>query len=99
MDENENFIHNKYGYCYYEIDPVKNPIIYNLFVHPPYRRNGHARKLLQYVINEIKQTGHKGEIVIQASPKDNSIDIEKLANFYTSMGLKILKNANTSKEQ
>ena len=30
MKENENFFHDKYGYCYYAIFKNKNPIIFNL---------------------------------------------------------------------
>jgi len=47
---NDDFIHNKFGYCYYEIEPGKNPIIFNLYVHPEYRRKGHAKQILEYVI-------------------------------------------------
>ena len=89
--ETEDFIHNKYGYCYYNIEPGKNPIIFNLYVHPQYRRKGHAKKLLRYVINEIRQTGYKDEIDIEVSPRENSISVEKLALFYKSMDLNIIK--------
>ena len=88
---NDDFIHNKFGYCYYEIESGKHPIIFNLFVNPQYRRQGHAKWLLHYVINEIRQTGYKGEIDIEAAPRENSIDREKLVIFYASMGLNVQK--------
>ena len=92
---NDNFIHNKYGYCYYEIEPGKNPIIYNLYVYPEYRRMGWAKWLLQYVINEIRQYGYGGEINIEALPKERDIDKERLKIFYVSMGLTILNTIST----
>ena len=82
IEINDDFIHNKYGYCYYEIEPGKNPIIFNLFVNPQYRRRGHAKWLLQYVINEIRKTGYNGEIGIEASPRENAIEKDKLSNFH-----------------
>jgi GNAT superfamily N-acetyltransferase len=89
---NDDFIHTKYGYCYFELEEGKCPIIFNLYVHPEYRRKGHARKLLQYVINEIMQTGYKGEIDIEAAPRENSIDRENLSCFYSALGLTVINN-------
>src|SRR5512137_1370611 len=86
----EDFIHNKYGYCYFEIEPGKNPIIFNLYVHPQYRKQGHAKKLLQYVINEIRQSVPEGVIDIEAAPREESICRDKLVGFYVSMGLNVL---------
>lgn len=93
MEENENFIHNKYGYCYYSID---NDIamIYNLYVEPEFRQKGHAKKLIQMVIREIRETGYDKEIQVEARPRENSIDIEVLTSFYKSMGLKMLEPNN-----
>lgn len=54
MEENENFIHNKYGYCYYFIES-NNAIIFNLYVEPTYRKRGHAKHLIQLVIREIRR--------------------------------------------
>ena len=90
MEENENFIHNKYGYCYYSIEPNDIAIIFNLYVEPEYRRKGHAKNLIQLVIGEIGKTGCNKEIRVEASPRENSIDAENLTAFYESMGLKIL---------
>jgi hypothetical protein len=91
-EEFENFIHDKYGYCYYYIYKNKNPIIYNLYTELEYRRKGYAKKHLQFVINEIRKMGYINEIEIEAIPRENSIDYKKLISFYKSMGLKILKN-------
>lgn len=86
--ENENFIHTKYGYCFYVLDNEKY-FIYNLYIEPRYRRKGHAKKLLTYVIKEIKETGYDKEIYIEARPKESSIDINLLIKFYKSLGLTI----------
>lgn len=90
----EDFIQNKFGYCFYSINlEAKYPVvIYNLYVYPKYRRKGNARKLLQYIINEIRYTGYTGEIEIEAKPKENSISLENLISFYKNMGLKIIKD-------
>ena len=92
MEDTDNFIHDKYGYCYYSIPLYKNPIIYNLYTEPEYRKQGHAKRHLQYVINEIRKTGYTGPIDIETKPRENSIDINNLSSFYISMGLSILKN-------
>jgi predicted GNAT family acetyltransferase len=60
---NENFFHTKYGWCYYELHP-KSPFIYNLFVHPEYRRKGIATKLLKLVIDEINKSDFEDTIHI-----------------------------------
>jgi GNAT superfamily N-acetyltransferase len=93
IEINDDFIHNKYGYCYYEIEPGKNPIVFNLYVHPQYRKQGHAKKILQYVINEIRQAGYLGQIDIEAAPRENSIEYEKLASFYENMGLHLMERS------
>lgn len=90
MEEYENFYHDKYGYCYYAIEPGKKAVIFNLYTEPQYRRKGFARKRLQLVINEIRRAGYEGEIEIEAKPRENSIDSEKLISFYKTMGLWII---------
>ena len=90
VEINTNFIHNKFGYCYYEIEEGKNPIVFNLFVHPEYRRRGHGKWLLDYVINEIRKTGYQGEINIEASPREESIGLDRLTSFYQELGLNVI---------
>lgn len=90
MGEDENFFHNKYGYCYYSIETGKNALIYNLYIEPEYRRLGHARKILQFVINEIRISGYSGDIEIEVVPRENSIDYGRLVLFYRDMGLSII---------
>lgn len=90
MEENENFIHNKYGYCYYSFEANGIATIFNLYVEPEYRQKGHAKNLIQLVISEIKNTGYNKEIQIEAQPRENSIDIETLVTFYKRMGLKLI---------
>jgi GNAT superfamily N-acetyltransferase len=85
--EDENFIQTKFGYCFYTFDVP--PIIYNLYVHPQYRRCGHSRELLKLVITEIRKSGYEGEIRIDAEPKENSIGLADLMKYYKSMGLTI----------
>ena len=83
--ENENFIQTKHGYCFYALG--SSPIIYNLYVHPQYRRHGYSKVLLGFVIGEIRKSGYKGEIHIQAQPREGSIGLEELTRYYKSMGL------------
>jgi ribosomal protein S18 acetylase RimI-like enzyme len=90
IEESENFFHNKYGYCYYSLPSNKRAMIYNLYVEPEYRRKGHARELLQFVISEIRKTGYKGIIDIEACPREDSIGYKELSSFYLNMGLNIL---------
>lgn len=90
MEENENFIHNKYGYCYYFIESNDMAIIFNLYVEPAYRKKGHAKNLIQLVIKEIREAVYNKEIQIEACPREDSIDAENLIAFYERMGLKIL---------
>lgn len=85
----ENFIHNKYGYCFYSIEN-DTAIIFNLYVEPEYRRKGHAKHLIQLVIREIRVAGYDKEIQIEAQPREGSIDVGDLINFYKRMGLKVL---------
>jgi hypothetical protein len=89
----ENFIHTKYGYCYYEVEAGRAPIIFNLYVHPEYRRTGQARKLIAYVINQIRSLGYTGKIDIEALPREQSISREDLANFYEGLGLHVVDNS------
>jgi GNAT superfamily N-acetyltransferase len=88
LQKNENFIQNKFGYCFYALEEPY-PIIYNLYVHSQYRKCGYSRILLQYVINEIRKDGYIGEIMIKAEPQENSISLDILIKYYKSMGLKI----------
>ena len=89
LKEDEYFIQTKFGWCFYSL--VNCPLIYNLYVHPKYRRCGHSRTLLQCVINSIRENGCDGIIHIQATPRDGSIELADLAKYYKSMGLVILK--------
>ena len=83
----ENFVQTRFGYCFYDLETY--PLIYNLYVHPEHRRCGHSKRLLQWVISEIRRTGYTGEISIEAFPKENSINLEDLVKYYESIGLKV----------
>jgi ribosomal protein S18 acetylase RimI-like enzyme len=84
----EHFIHTDYGYCYYTLEEI--PILFGLYVEPEFRRQGHARWLVQECIKMIHKNGYKGKIMIEAKPKENSITTEALINFYKKMGLTVL---------
>lgn len=85
--ENENFIQNKFGFCFYASNDC--PFIYNLYVHTQYRRRGHSKELLRLVINKIRENGYDGKILIEARPKENSIGLADLTEYYKSLGLTI----------
>ena len=91
MKQCENFYHDKYGYCYYAVPIDERPIVFNLYIEPEYRRLGHARRILQIVINEIRKTGYIGAIKIEVKPRENSIEQQHLTLFYKSMGFEILE--------
>jgi ribosomal protein S18 acetylase RimI-like enzyme len=84
----EDFIQNRFGYCYYEIGT--NTLIYNLYVHPEYRLQGKAKMLLKHVVNEIRERGYSGEITIETAPKDETVSREKLSIFYARIGLTVI---------
>ena len=89
LDDAENFIGNKYGHCFYDI---KEGLIYNLFVEPPYRNQGHGRRLLSKILNLLYREGfQEGEIKIQCKPMENSIDYNRLKKFYKILNLKIIE--------
>jgi len=48
---------------------------------------GNAKRLLQHVIQEIRET-YTGEIEVEVEPRECSINREKLIRFYKRMGLK-----------
>ena len=88
-----NFIHTPYGYCYYHLDkPVSEGgtyLIYGLYINPQYRRQGHAKRMLLFLIDEIRSNGYTGPIYIKAEPEENSISIEDLVKFYQSLKLNV----------
>jgi len=96
-EENENFIQNKFGYCFYTLD--SSPLIYNLYVHPQYRHHGHSRTLLQLAIGEIWKSGYEGEIHMQAKPREDSIGLVDLIKYYKSMGLVIYDDHKPEQEE
>lgn len=89
VEENENFIHNKYGYCFYSIGD-NTALIYNLYIEPNYRQKGYAENLIRLVIREIRGTGYYGEIQVEARPREGSISVENLVAFYERLGLRII---------
>ena len=74
-DEQDEFVHTKYGWCYYT-HAKPTPLIYNLFVHPEYRGLGKGKRLLKMAVFEIMSNGHVAgdTIQIEASPTEPGID-------------------------
>ena len=91
--EDENFIQNKFGYCFYALND-NHASIFRLFTHPEHRRKGNARKLLLYIISEIRDSGYVGDILINAEPwgDDNTVTRDDLIKFYESLGLTLMIN-------
>lgn len=92
MEENENFIQNKYGYCYYSFEADNTAIIFNLYVDSECRRKGHAKHLLSLIMKEIREAGYSGKIQIEAEPQEDSISLKDLIAFYEQMGLKVINS-------
>lgn len=90
VEPEENFVHDKYGYCYYYLENGKRPLIFNLWTEENCRRKGHARRHILMVMEEIRKSGYLGPIDIEAVPKDGSIDRESLVSFYSSLGLTVI---------
>jgi GNAT superfamily N-acetyltransferase len=91
MKDEGNLISNEYGHCNYCVCD-NCAMIYDLYVKKEYRRNGHARYLIQTAIDEIRLTGYKEAIMIKAESTEDSISSEKLIVFYEEMGLKVINS-------
>lgn len=93
-----DFIHTPYGYCYYHLDkPVSDGgtyLIYGLYVNAEFRRRGHAKRMLKFLIDEIRNTGYDGEIYVKASPEQNSISTDALIKFYRTLGLTVTEEVD-----
>lgn len=87
----ETYIETEYGYCFYTFEDYPGALIYNLYVYPQFRRQGHAKKLLRSVIDLICSTGYTGDIGIEVIPREDSISRNDLYNFYKTLNLKILE--------
>lgn len=98
LDPFDNFIHDRYGWCYYSLEPGRNPIVYNLYTEQKYRRQGYGRKHLQLVIDLIRRTGYTGAIDVEVQPCEASISCADLQTFYRSLDLHIInKTTNTER--
>jgi len=95
-EDEDNFVQDKFGYCFYCIEPGERVFIYNLYVRPEARRQGRARRYLQYLIDEIRNAGYKDEIEIEIAPFGESVPREALERLYRSLGLTIYKRATVS---
>jgi GNAT superfamily N-acetyltransferase len=85
----QDVIENDFGYCHYDIDPVKGACIHSLCVHKEHRRKGKARELVSAAIKEIRALGYDKEIGVEASPGDDGISKKDLVLFYKKMGLTV----------
>lgn len=88
--DNCKFILNKYGYCCYCIKSDGYALIFNLYVYKEFRRLGHAKEIIQMCISAIRERGYEKEIRIEAEPREDSILLENLVDFYRKMGLTVL---------
>jgi len=98
MDDREDFVQTKYGYCYFFIESDSYAIIYNLFVYPEYRNNGYAKELLIIAIWLIRKNHYYNKIKIEAKPKEENININRLINFYKKLGLDVISTEEVSDE-
>jgi len=64
--------------------------INNLFVSPEYRGMGVARELMTKAIAKIEVDYPRMTIKIVAEPKEECVDLERLASFYESLGLEVV---------
>lgn len=85
----EFFIRNNFGYCYYSSQPI--PLIYNLYVNPEHRRQGHGRHLVELAIAELQRLGISEPIYVQVNPREGSISVELATKFYKSVGLHVME--------
>lgn len=84
--DNCNFILNEYGYCCYCIKSDCDASIFNLYIYKEFRRLGHAKEIIKMCITEIRERGYEKEIKIEAEPRENSISIEALIDYYKKWG-------------
>ena len=85
-------IENDYGSCQYNLEQDADGSymhIYNLYIEPKFRKQGHAKELLKFTIKHIRDSGYEGEIAVVAAPEEDSISKEDLTNFYESLGLTV----------
>lgn len=83
-----------FGGCVYGINCDEYGVyahISNLYVYKEHRRQGHARQILKFVIDRIRNSGWTDEISIVAVPRENSIPLDKLKEFYKELGLKVFE--------
>lgn len=90
-NKTEDFLHNRYGYCYFEVKD-NSALIYNLYVEPEFRGKGHAKKLLKGVISEIRRRGYKDQIMIECKPTEQGINKDRLSSLYKEMGLLVISD-------
>lgn len=95
-NKTEDFVHNRYGYCYFEISE-NDALIYNLYVEPEYRGKGHAKNLLMWVLNEIRKRDYYGVVKIECKPSEPDINKERLTKFYENLGLKVISREEEMK--
>jgi GNAT superfamily N-acetyltransferase len=86
----EDFVHDRYGYCYFVLNEGEVPFIHTLHTNDEYRGQGHARRHLEDVINKIRKSGHSGPIEINSAPQEDGVDGIRLAKFYKSLGLSVV---------
>jgi len=102
-DGNKETVSTKYGYVtYYIYDEVeidrstgeeykeKRVHIDFVYVYPEYRRQGHARELINKTLKDIENKYPKLPIYMVAEPKEDNIDMGNLVEFYEDMGFEVV---------
>lgn len=73
-----------------EYDGEEYVKIDNLYVKPEYRNCGYARELMEYAVAQIEKDFPGLEIKIVACPKEDSVDLTQLCEFYDSFDLTVI---------
>jgi ribosomal protein S18 acetylase RimI-like enzyme len=92
LPPHDDFVHDRYGWCYYSLAPNHAPVIYNLVTEPCYRRQGHGRRHLAEVVRRIRSAGYDGKIHVVADPSaiDRGPPRSALVRMYLAAGLTII---------
>ena len=104
MSEKSGIVETEHGSCDWEVmsdlititedgDEVYGDEyvrINNLIVKPEFRGQGFAKSLLSASIALIEKSYPRMTIKTVAEPKEESVDLDRLSNFYASMGLEVV---------
>lgn len=75
-----------------EDHPIEYWVIEMLFTPEDKRQNGIGRRMMQKAINKCRDLDPDIEIRLVCQPQGDGVDVEKLAEFYESMGFKSMND-------